>query len=198
MPLLVVGSVAFDTVKTPYGLVYDVLGGSGTYCAYGACLLTPAWLVSPVGDDMPLEHLEEMRRHNIDTAGVRVVRGGRTFRWTGSYSGDFRQRTTERVEMNVFEHCKTAIPDEYRDAEYVFLANGAPEEQMAALEQLPRRKLAFINTMPHWITGSRRALLDLMKMIDGIVLNDEEMRFLTGEARRTQRDAGVCGDRDFG
>ena len=181
MSLLIVGSVAFDTVKTANGVAEEVLGGSATYCAYAASFFTPVWLVSPIGEDMPARHIEDMRRRNIDTAGVRVVPGGKTFRWAGRYSDDFLHRTTERVELNVFGDYDTTIPDQYRTAEYVFLANGAPEAQRAVLEQLPNRKLAFLDTMNHWITGSRNALLDVLKVTDGVVLNDEETRLLTGE-----------------
>ena len=182
MSLLVVGSVAFDTVKTSHGVAEEVLGGSATYCAYAASLFTPVWLVSPVGEDMPARHLEDMQRRGIDTTGVRIVKGGKTFRWAGRYSDDFLERTTERVDLNVFEDYDTTIPEAYRGAEYVFLANGAPEAQKAVLEQLPGRKLAFLDTMDHWITGSREELLGVMEMVDGLVLNDEEARLLTGES----------------
>jgi len=182
MSLLVVGSVAFDTVKTARGVAAEVLGGSATYCAYAAGFFTTARLVSPVGEDMPEKHLEDMRAHNIDTAGVRAVPGGKTFRWVGSYSGDFLERTTEQVDLNVFEDYDTTLPEAYLDSEYVFLANGAPEAQREVLEQLPSRKLAFLDTMNHWITGAHVALLDVMKLVDGIVVNDEEARQLTGEA----------------
>lgn len=182
MSLLIVGSVALDTVKTARGVAEEVLGGSATYCAYAASFFTPVWLVSAVGDDMPAEHLEGMRRHNIDTAGLSIIKGGKTFRWVGRYTDDFLERTTERVELNVFGEFDTTIPEAYRGAEYVFLANGAPEAQRRVLEQLPDRKLAFLDTMDHWITGSREALLDVMKLVDGIVLNDEEARLLTEES----------------
>ena len=181
MSLLVVGSVAFDTIRTAQGTAEDVLGGSATYCAYAASFFAPVRLVSPVGEDMPAVHLEDMRKHNIDTTGIRVVKGGKTFRWVGSYSDDFLERTTERVDLNVFGDYDTTLPDEYLDSEYVFLANGAPEAQKEVLEQLPRRKLAFLDTMNHWITGSHDALLDVMNIVDGIVLNDEEARLLTEE-----------------
>ena len=182
MSLLIVGSVAFDTIKTSQGVAENVLGGSASYCAYAASFFTPAWLISPVGEDMPPEHLEDMRRHNIDTAGIQVVKGGKTFRWVGSYSDDFSERTTELVELNVFGDYDTTVPEAYRGAEYVFLANGAPEAQREVLRQLPDRKLAFLDTMNHWIVGSHEALLDVLETVDGILLNDEEARLLTGRA----------------
>jgi len=181
MSLLIVGSVAFDTVHTAQGSADEVLGGSATYCAYAASFFAPVWVVSPIGEDMPAEHLEAMRRRGIDTRGIRVVPGGKTFRWAGRYSDDFLLRTTERVDLNVFGNYDTTIPAEYRGAEFVFLANGAPSAQREVLEQLPKRRLAVLDTMNHWITGARRDLLDVMKMVDGVVLNDEEVRLLTGE-----------------
>lgn len=193
MSLLVVGSVAFDTVKTPFGTAKDVLGGSATYCAYAASFFTPVWLVSPVGEDMPEEHLDELRRRNIDVRGVQVVKGGKTFRWAGRYSDDFLTRTTERVDLNVFADYDTTVPEMYRGAEYAFLANGAPEAQRSVLEQLPRRRLAFLDTMNHWIAGSRAALLDVMRIVDGILLNDEEARLLTGEKNLLRAAREIVG-----
>ena len=192
MSLLVVGSVAFDTVKTADGVAEEVLGGSATYCAYAASFLAPVWLVSPVGEDMPAEHIEILRSHNIDTTGIRVIPGGRTFRWAGRYSEDFLHRTTERVELNVFGNYDTTLPTAYRNAEYVFLANGAPEAQMAVLAQLPRRKLAFLDTMHHWITGSREGLLVALKQVDGLLVNDEEARLLTGESNLLRAARRIC------
>ncbi len=193
MSLLVVGSVAFDTVRTSNGVAEEVLGGSAAYCAYAASFFTPVWLASPVGEDMPAEHIETLRSHNIDTTGVRVVPGGKTFRWAGRYSEDFLHRTTEKVSLNVFADYDTTLPEAYRGAEYVFLANGAPEAQMAVLAQLPHRKLAFLDTINHWITGSRDALLAALKQVDGLLVNDEEARLLTGEANLLRAARRICG-----
>lgn len=181
MSLLIVGSVAFDTIKTSDGVAEDVLGGSALYCAYAASFFNPACLMSPVGEDMPQQHLDDMQQHGIDTAGIKVVPGGKTFRWTGRYNDDFSERTTEDVQLNVFGDYDTTVPEAYDDAEFIFLANGAPEAQKAVLEQLPDRKLAFLDTMNHWIDGSRAALEDVLTMIDGLLVNDEEARLLTGE-----------------
>ena len=181
MSLLIVGSVAFDTVKTAAGVANEVLGGSATYCAYAASFFTPVWLVSPVGEDMPPIHIDDMRKRQIDTSGIRVVPGGKTFRWTGRYSDDFLSRTTEKVELNVFAQYDTNLPEKYRSAKYVFLANGAPQAQMEVLAQLPDRKLALLDTMNHWITGERTELLKALRMVDGVVLNDEEAKLLSGE-----------------
>ena len=181
MSVLIVGSVAFDTVKTSEGIAEDVLGGSASYCAYAASFFTRVGLISPVGEDMPQQYLDAMAEHNIDTRGIQIIKGGKTFRWVGSYTDDFLERTTEDVQLNVFGNYDTTVPEAFRDAEYVFLANGAPEAQKAVLEQLDKRKLAFLDTMNHWITGSRDALLDVLKMVDGLLLNDEEARLLTGE-----------------
>jgi len=181
MSVLVVGSVALDTVKTSTGEAAEVLGGSATYCSYAASFFNRVGLISPVGEDMPRKHLDAMAEHNIDTAGLQVVPGGKTFRWTGRYSEDFLERTTESVELNVFGDYDTTVPEAFRDAEYVFLANGAPEAQRAVLEQLDRRKLVFLDTMNLWITEATEALLAVLKQVDGLLLNDEEARLLTGE-----------------
>ena len=181
MSLVITGAGAFDTIKTSRGVAEEVLGGSATYCAYAASFFTPVWLASAVGEDMPAENFEDMRQHHIDTTGIEVVKGGKTLHWVGRYSNDFQERTTESVDLNVFGDYDPTLPEEYRGAEYVFLANGAPEAQKAVLEQLPNRKLALLDTMNLWITESRPALLEVMKMSDGMVLNDEEVRLLTEE-----------------
>jgi len=181
MSLLIVGSVAFDTVKTADGVAEDVLGGSGTYCGYAASFFATPTLMSPVGEDMPAGRLDEMRAHNIDTSGILAVPGGKTFRWVGRYNEDFSERTTEDVQLNVFGDYDTTVPESSRDAEFVFLANGAPEAQQAVLEQLPNRKVAILDTMNHWIEGSRAALGRVLTMVDGLLVNDEEARLLTGE-----------------
>ena len=181
MSLLIVGSVAFDTIKTSGGIAEEVLGGSALYCAYAASFFHTAGLMSPVGEDMPSEHLHDMQQDGIDTAGIKIVPGGKTFRWTGSYNDDFSVRPTEDIQLNVFGDYDTTVPQTYDDAEYVFLANGAPEAQKAVLKQLPDRKMAFLDTMNHWIEGSRAALEDVLTMVDGLLVNDEEARLLTGE-----------------
>jgi len=182
MSLLIIGSVAFDTIKTSDGVAEDVIGGSALYCAYAASFFARATLLSPIGEDMPEQHIRDLEAHNVDTAGIQVVPGGKTFRWTGRYNDDFSVRTTEDVQLNVFGDYDTTIPEACRDAEYVFLANGAPEAQKDVLDQLPDRKLAFLDTMNHWIEGSRAALDEVLGMVDGLLVNDEEARLLTGES----------------
>jgi len=181
MAVLVVGSVAFDTVKTSSEVADEVLGGSGTYCAYAASFFAPVWLMSPVGEDLPAEHLAAMRQRGIDTSAIQVVKGGRTFRWVGRYSEDFLDRTTEQVELNVFGDYDTTLAPACRGAEYVFLANGAPQAQKAVVEQLERPRMVLLDTMDHWIENEREALDDVLGHVDGLLVNDEEARLLTGE-----------------
>ncbi len=181
MSLLVVGSVAFDTVKTADGSAEEVLGGSATYAAYAASFFTPTRIVSPVGEDMPDSYLEELHEHNIDVTGIRVVPGGKTLKWTGRYSDSFLDRTTEDIQLNVFADYDTTLPAEYLDSDYVFLANGAPPAQKAVLDQLPDRKAALLDTMNHWIEGDRDGVIEVLDRVKAVVVNDEEARLLTGE-----------------
>jgi sugar/nucleoside kinase (ribokinase family) len=179
MPLLIDGTVAFDTVKTAEAVAENVLGGSATFCAYAARFFTEPWVVSPVGEDMPAKHLEDLRAAGINTDGIAVVPGGKTFSWAGRYTADFLERTTERTDVNVVADYAAPLPEAYRGAKHVFLANGSPQSQKATLEQLPDRTFAWLDTMNHWIVESRDALMDVLAMVDGFVLNDEEARLIT-------------------
>jgi sugar/nucleoside kinase (ribokinase family) len=179
MALLVVGSVAFDCVETPHGKVDDAMGGSASYFSYAASFFTQVRLVGVVGTDFPEEFKVVLRRRNIDMSGLQVAEG-KSFRWSGVYDQTMNQRTTRSVELNVFASFDPKIPVGFRDTEYVFLANGSPVMQKRVLEQMKRPRLAVADTMNHWIADERPQLLDLMKRIDGIVVNDEEARLLTG------------------
>jgi sugar/nucleoside kinase (ribokinase family) len=179
MALLVVGSVAFDCVETPHGKVDDAMGGSASYFSYAASYFTQVRLVGVVGTDFPEEFKAVLRRHNIDMSGLQVAEG-KSFRWSGVYDQTMNQRTTRSVELNVFGSFDPKIPEGFRDTEYLFLANGSPVMQKRVLEQMKGPKLAVADTMNHWIADERPQLLDLMERIDGIVVNDEEARLLTG------------------
>jgi len=179
--LLVVGSIAFDTVRTPFGEARDVLGGSATYSCVAAALYSPVRLVGVVGEDFPDEYRRVLESRRIDTTGLQVVEGGKTFRWSGSYEGDMNEAVTEDVRLNVFGDFKPVIPEAWRQTDLVFLANGSPVTQMSVLDQVERPALVVADTMNLWIETTRDELLALVKRIDGLVLNDGEAVLLTGE-----------------
>ena len=183
MSLLVTGSIGIDTVEAPWGKVTDALGGSSIYFAQAASFLTPVRLVGVVGDDCPADFLAPLRDNpDIDLAGLEVRVGSRTFRWHGRYHEDVNLRDTVGVELNVLAEAPPDIPPEFRDSEYVFLANTHPDLQAGLLEQLAGPKLVVADTMDLWITGERDALEALLGRLDGLVLNDSEARQLTGKA----------------
>ena len=179
MSLLVVGSIAIDSVQTPHGEQSEALGGAAAYFAYAASYFTPVRMVGVVGEDFPDDYsavLEE--RDNIDTTGI-VRQKGETFRWKGRYSKDMNARETLEVHLNVFGDFDPDIPEDYRDSPFVFLANGSPVVQRKVLHQVRRPKLTVADTMDLWIETQRDELLDLMRQIDGLVLNDQEALLLT-------------------
>jgi sugar/nucleoside kinase (ribokinase family) len=180
MSLVVVGSVAIDSVETPTERRDDMLGGSATHFSYAASFFTSVRLVGVVGDDWPIAHTELLQARGIDTSGLQVVEGGRTFTWTGRYEPNMNDRETLDVQLNVFGQFNPELPEEYRRAKYVFLANGVPAVQMKVLEQVPGRRLAVADTMDLWIHNEREDLDLLLTRLDGLVLNDSEAKLLTG------------------
>lgn len=181
MPLVVVGSVAFDSVQTPTETRENVLGGSASYFAYSASFFTPVRLVSAVGEDWPAEFTELFRARNIDTAGLTVIPGAKTFRWTGKYLDNMNDRETLDVQLNVFERFDPVLPEEFTRCQFLFLANGPPQIQLKVLEQCPGAKLTVADTMDLYINNASEALAALLKRIDGLVLNDSEAKLLTGD-----------------
>jgi sugar/nucleoside kinase (ribokinase family) len=182
MPLVVVGSVALDTVETPNERRTDLLGGSGAYFSYVASYFTPVRLVSVVGEDWPKEYTELLQSRNIDTAGLEVVPGAKTFRWSARYLEDMNQRETLDVELNIMSQFDPVLPEEYRESRFVFLANDPPTLQMKVLKQCHGATLTLADTMDLWINNQHNELLELLRQIDGLVLNDSEALLLTGEA----------------
>ena len=182
MSLLVVGTVALDTVETPHGVAHDALGGSATYFSYAASFLTkPVRLVAVVGDDFPRNHLDMLSERGIDSSGVVTQPGGKTFRWRGRYQGDMNSADTLEVHLNVLATFDPKLSPEYAESQYLFLANAAPAIQLNVLHQAKDRKLVVADTMNFWIETARDDLLQLLKEIDGLVLNDGEARMLTDE-----------------
>lgn len=194
MSILVVGSVAFDSIKTPFGEVDEVLGGSACYFSTSASFFTEVALVAVIGADFPQEHVEFLRSRNIDLLGLQ--RGeGRTFRWKGRYDYDLNEAHTLETQLNVFEAFKPKIPESYRNAEYVFLANIDPELQLDVLRQVDNPKLVACDTMNFWIEGKRRDLIRTLARVDILVINEAEVRQLAGEPNLVKAAQIV---RDFG
>lgn len=181
MSILVVGSVAIDSIETPTQTRDRVLGGSATHFSYAASFFAPVKLVGIVGDDFPQEHVALLRERDIDLAGLQVIPGGKTFYWKGKYLPNMNDRETLEVELNVFGNFNPHVPEPFRRCPLVFLANGAPSVQMKVLEQVVGPKLVVADTMDLWIRETHRDLLELLKKIDGVVLNDSEAKLLTQE-----------------
>ncbi|WP_298038528.1 PfkB family carbohydrate kinase [uncultured Desulfuromonas sp.] len=180
MSILVVGSVAFDSVETPFGRVEEVLGGSGTYFATSASFFTDVQLVAVVGEDFPEEHLDFLRSRRVDLGGLKTV-PGRTFRWRGRYDYDLNEAHTLETQLNVFETFRPELPQGYEDARFVFLANIDPELQLEVLKQVKRPELVACDTMNFWIEGKREALLKTLRHVDILLINEGEARQLAEE-----------------
>jgi sugar/nucleoside kinase (ribokinase family) len=178
--VLVVGSVALDSVKTPFGAVENVLGGSASYFSTAASFFTDVSLVGVVGDDFPSEALTLFREREIDIDGLERVQG-RTFRWAGEYSYDLNEAITLDTQLNVFEQFRPKLPEPYRDSPYVFLANIDPELQLDVLNQVKRPKFVACDTMNFWIEGKRGALMAVLQRVDLLTINESEARQLAQE-----------------
>lgn len=180
MGILVVGSVAFDSVETPFGVVEDVLGGSATYFSTSASYFTDVSLVAVVGRDFPEEHADFLRSRNIDLRGL-SRNPGDTFRWKGRYGYDLNEAQTLETRLNVFESFKPSIPSEYADAEYLFLANIDPDLQMEVLSQVKNPRIIASDTMNFWISSKPESLRKVIGMVDILIINDAEARQLSQE-----------------
>ncbi|MFH2069414.1 MAG: PfkB family carbohydrate kinase [Candidatus Omnitrophota bacterium] len=178
--ILVVGSIAFDTIKTPFGEKKEILGGSATYFSYAASLFVPVRLLGVVGSDFPAAQIEKFRKRRIDTTGIQV-RPGKTFRWCGRYKKELKEAETVSCSLNVMEGFSPELPEHYRNAEYVFLANIDPEIQLKTLKQVKSPKLVVCDTMNLWIKTRLPELKKLLRKVDVCLLNDEEARMLTGQ-----------------
>ncbi|MSP63903.1 MAG: sugar kinase [Myxococcales bacterium] len=178
--LVVVGSVALDSVEAPAGRHDDVLGGSASFFATAASYFTKPSLVAIVGADFPEAHVQFLRARGVDLAGLERV-DGKTFRWAGRYSSDLGSRTTLDTQLNVFAGFKPKLPESYRDAELVFLGNIEPTLQLDVLDQVRRPRLVAMDTMNFWIDGRLEALRRVLARVDLLVINDEEARQLAGK-----------------
>jgi len=190
MGVLVVGSVALDSVKTPFGAVKDALGGSATFFSVAASYFTDVSVVAVVGSDFPQKNIDFFDSLGIDTSGLTVEEGD-TFRWAGVYGYDLNERDTIETRLNVFEGFKPVIPKSKVDSEFVFLANIIPALQSSVLDQVAKPELVACDTMDYYIDGYREDLLKTMKRVDVMVLNDAECRQLTDESNLIKAARGV-------
>jgi sugar/nucleoside kinase (ribokinase family) len=181
MPLIVVGTVAIDNVETPTDRRENLLGGSATHFSLASSFFTSTRLVGVVGEDWPDEHTRLLNSRGVDTTGLTIVRGGKTMFWSGRYHENMNDRDSLDTRLNVFAEFDPVLPESYRRAKYVFLANGMPSIQMKVLDQTPGRRLAVADTMDLWINTCREDLDVLLDRVDGLVLNDGEARLLTGQ-----------------
>ena len=178
MSLLITGSVALDSVKTPVAEHHDLLGGSASYASVAASFFSPVQMVAIVGTDFPEKYLTLYRKHGIDLDGLQIA-DGKTFRWSGEYEWDLNKRRTLSVELNVFEKFQPNLPEAYKRTPYVFLANISPQLQMHVLSQVVAPKFVVADTMDLWIETARDALTELVRKIDCLVLNESEAREFT-------------------
>ncbi|MFO0904653.1 MAG: PfkB family carbohydrate kinase [Pirellulales bacterium] len=192
MSLLVVGSVAFDSVQTPTDSRENVLGGSAVYFSYAASFFSPVQLVGVVGRDWPEEHTQLLARRGIDTAGLEVVPNAETFRWRGKYLPNMNDRETLEVHLNAFGSFNPTLSDSQKRCPFVFLANGSPTVQRRVLDQVTGPKLVVADTMDLWIREQHDDLMDLFKRLDGLVLNDSEAKLLTNDENLVRAGHRIC------
>jgi sugar/nucleoside kinase (ribokinase family) len=179
MSVLVVGTVAFDSIETPFGSAERILGGSASYFALGASFFTPVRIVGVVGGDFPQDYVDIFTQRKIDIEGLQRARGD-TFHWRGRYHEDINLRDTIELHLNVLAGFEPKLPESYRDTDYVFLGNIAPSMQLEVLDQIRRLKLVVLDTMDHWIRESQQDLRKVLERIEMLVVNDSEARLLSG------------------
>jgi sugar/nucleoside kinase (ribokinase family) len=179
--LLVVGSLALDSVATPFDKVEEALGGSATFISLASSYFTsPVNLVGVVGEDFPKRYIDLLAKHEIDLAGLQVV-PGKTFRWSGKYHYDLNMRDTLLTELNVFEKFDPVIPEKFRDSKFVCLGNIDPVLQMKVLDQMVKPEFVVCDTMNYWIEGRKPELIKLLKRVSVLIINDSEARLLADE-----------------
>ncbi len=180
MSIVAVGSVAFDSIATPSGRVNDVLGGAATYFALAASYFTQVRIVAVVGEDFTAEHEAVLTKRKVDIRGIEHAKG-KTFRWGGQYLDNLNEAKTDFTELNVFEKFQPQIPQEYMDSEFLFLANIHPTLQAAVRLEMKDVRLTGGDTMNFWISGTRPELLETLKLVNVLLINDNEVRMLSGE-----------------
>ena len=181
--LLIVGTVAFDAVETPFGKTDKILGGAATYIGLSAANFNvKSGIVSVVGDDFPQEYLDLLTSKNIDISGIEIVQGGKTFFWSGKYHNDMNSRDTLATELNVLADFNPVVPQDFKNADVVMLGNLHPFVQLSVINQMDKKpKLVVLDTMNFWMDCALPELLEVIKLVDVITINDEEARQLSGE-----------------
>src|ERR1700716_3757968 len=184
MTVLVIGSIALDTLETPFGKADEQLGGAGSYFSLSASVLTPVQLVGVIGADLPEQHLETLRSHGVDLQGVQRVENGKTFRWKGRYEYDMNVAHTLDTQLNVFGEFKPNLPESYRETEFVYLANITPRLQLDVLDQVRNPKFVGLDSMNFWIGNpdTKKDLTEVIRRVDGVFMNDAEIRQYTGKS----------------
>lgn len=180
MSILIVGSIALDTVKTPYGKKKNILGGSAVYSSISASFFSPVSLVAVIGEDFPQKYLAKIAKKRINLQGVKIEKG-RTFRWEGEYDQKFCDPQTISTHLNVFSNFNPIVPQNYRTHKYIFLANIDPSLQQKVLSQIKHPKLVVADTMNYWIKEKKASLLKTLKKVDLFLLNESEAKQLTAE-----------------
>ncbi len=193
MSIVVVGSVAFDTIETPFGSIERAIGGSATYFSIAASHFTPVQLVAVVGEDFGEEYRAALLSKGIDLEGLDVVAGGKTFFWHGRYGTDPNERESLATELNVFDSFRPVLPASYREGAYLFLGNIDPEIQLEVLGQMTGAPFVGCDTMNFWIEGKPEALRRLLERVDILFINDEEARMLSGEPNLVKAAGAVLG-----
>lgn len=181
MNVLVVGSISLDTVETPVGKVTEVIGGSTSFFSLAASYFAPVRIVGVVGDDFPMAEIEFMKERGVDLAGIQIL-PGKTFRWGGKYFDNMNMRETLFTDLNVFEQFDPVLPEQYRDSEYVFLANIQPDLQLNVLKQVEQPKFVAMDTMNFWISGMLPELKETISQVNLLTINDQEVQELSGES----------------
>lgn len=183
MAIIIVGTMAFDTIDTPHGKIDKAVGGSATYAAYAAStLIKPVQQISIIGEDFPQEELNELDKRGVQLDGVEVVKGGKSFYWSGRYHANMNDRDTLITDLNVLADFDPIIPDSYQGADYLFLGNVVPALQMSVIKQLKKRpKMIALDTMNFWMDTAMNDLKKVLRMIDVLIINDSEARQLSGE-----------------
>jgi len=183
MSLLNVGTVAFDSIETPFGKVNKVIGGASQYISYAASyFVDDIRLVSIVGDDFPESELNDMKKRGVNLDGLKIVKGGKSFYWAGKYHDDLNTRDTLITDLNVLADFDPVLPESYKDSQYVLLGNLTPDIQISVMKQMNvRPKLVVLDTMNYWINHTHDKLMEAISLCDVLTINDEEARMLSGE-----------------
>ena len=174
--VLIIGTVALDTIETPFGKVEKALGGSATYASFAASFFSKPALISVVGNDFPKEYIDLMKKRSVDLDGLKIT--GKTFHWDGFYEYDMNEAKTRKTELNSLEQFKVEVPEKYKNIKYVFLANIDPEQQLETLRHINKPDFVVLDTMNFWINNKRKPLMEVIKRVDVLLLNDGEARQL--------------------